>query len=271
MAGTLSPKLLGDVTLKNKIILVTGAGTGINLAFAKLTHQQGAKILIADLKLTQDAEDFIAANKHAVKFQQCDVTIWSQLEHLFPTCVEAFGDVPDIVIPGAGVFDPPWSDFWGDKEAESYKTLEINVSHVIKLTRLAIRAFAGRNRKGVVCPIASQAGITGFYLTPLYCATKHAVVGFVRSMGPAEPLEGVKVVTVCPGAVKTDIWNDKRALLMIDETPTEKIMTPERVAEAMIEVSLIPSRRHSCPRVTVVKTQSPRICPSIETRPPSKH
>jgi NAD(P)-dependent dehydrogenase (short-subunit alcohol dehydrogenase family) len=50
---------VGDFPLSGKIAVVTGAGSGINLAFAKLAEQAGAKIIIADVKLTTDAEDFM--------------------------------------------------------------------------------------------------------------------------------------------------------------------------------------------------------------------
>jgi len=62
-----------------------------------------------------------------------------------------------------------------------------------------VRALLGADKKGVVLMVASVAGLVGMYATPLYCATKHAIVGFVKSMADAEGLEGVKVVAVCPG------------------------------------------------------------------------
>lgn len=69
----------------------------------------------------------------------------------------------------------------------------------IKLTRLAIRACLGANKKGVVAITASIAGYSKQYVAPIYSATKHAVVGFTRSMGEAETLQGVKVVAIAPG------------------------------------------------------------------------
>ncbi len=77
--------------------------------------------------------------------------------------------------------------------------MDINVNHPIKLTRLAMRALLGANKKGVVCLVASGAGLVGFYLTNLYCASKHAIVGFAKSMGQADQDEGVKIVCICPG------------------------------------------------------------------------
>ena len=73
---------------------------------------------------------------------------------------------------------------------------------MIKLTRLAIRALLGSNKTGVVVLIASIAGYSKQYAAPIYSATKHAVVGFTRSLGSAQELQGVKVVSVCPGSAR---------------------------------------------------------------------
>ena len=80
-----------------------------------------------------------------------------------------------------------------------YAEVDININHPIKVARIAMRALLGRDKKGVVLMIASMAGLMGVYPTPLYCATKHAIVGFVRSMALADELEGVKIVAICPG------------------------------------------------------------------------
>ena len=69
----------------------------------------------------------------------------------------------------------------------------------MKLSRIAIRALLGKNKKGVVLITASLAGFQGTFSAPLYCATKHAIIGFVRSLAELERLEGIKVVCVAPG------------------------------------------------------------------------
>jgi NAD(P)-dependent dehydrogenase (short-subunit alcohol dehydrogenase family) len=100
-----------------------------------------------------------------------------------------------------------WSNFWDNTEEERYAEVDINVNHPIKLTRIAIQALLSKNKKGVVLITASIAGYRGVYSAPLYCATKHAIVGFVRSMAEADPLEGVKVVTIAPGYGCCSVWS----------------------------------------------------------------
>jgi 3-hydroxybutyrate dehydrogenase len=166
---------------------------GINLCFAKALVAKGCNVLIADLALRPEANDFVAsttfpstnnvsASSHSARavFQQCDVTSWTQLEAALAAAEEAFGAV-DIVCPGAGVFEEPFSNFWippgtpgsADTVADSrYKLLDINLTHPIRLTQLAIGHFVARKKKGTVVNIVSIAGQVGFILTPMYCATK---------------------------------------------------------------------------------------------------
>lgn len=93
-----------------------------------------------------------------------------------------------------------WSNFWNDTEHDRYAELDINVTHPIKLTRIAIRALLRKNKKGVVVVVSFNRWVsyTGTYSAALYCASKHAVVGFVRSMAEVDQYEGGKVVAVTP-------------------------------------------------------------------------
>jgi NAD(P)-dependent dehydrogenase (short-subunit alcohol dehydrogenase family) len=99
--------VLGDFPLKGKIAVVTGAGSGINLSYAQLAVQQGARVIVADLKLTKDGEKFMKdEGAKAAIFVKCDVTKRAELENLIVVSEREFGDVPDVYIAGAGVFEP---------------------------------------------------------------------------------------------------------------------------------------------------------------------
>lgn len=104
--------VLGAFDLSGKIAVVTGAGSGINFCFAKLAVQQGARVLIADLKLTQEAEGFIKNDRaKATYYVKCDVTKRGDLENLIDVSVKEFGDVPDVYVAGAGVFEPVSTEY----------------------------------------------------------------------------------------------------------------------------------------------------------------
>jgi NAD(P)-dependent dehydrogenase (short-subunit alcohol dehydrogenase family) len=89
--------------------------------------------------------------------------------------------------------------FWGDEEHEAYALLNINLGHPIKLTRIAIRTFVKHQKRGVVLVTSSIAGTNGHLGTPLYVASKHGTLGFVKSLAKMEDLADIKVVAICPG------------------------------------------------------------------------
>jgi 3-hydroxybutyrate dehydrogenase len=190
--------------LEGKTALVTGGGSGINLAFVKLLYNAGSQIVIADLGLHKDASQWISSldSPDRVVFQKTDVTDWSQIETAFDKCEAAFHSVPDIVVPGAGVFEPSSNSFWADSDSDSrYKILDINLVHPIKMTRIAVRRLVEAKKGGVICHTSSIAGQRSSIITPLYTASKHGVNSIIRGMAPLGDLIGIKVVGVAPGQV----------------------------------------------------------------------
>lgn len=173
-------------------------------------------------------------------FKSTDVTDWAALSSLFTYAKESELGVPDIVVPGAGVYEPSWSGFFsGDPKGEDssrYRSLDINLVHPIKMTRLAISEFlAARKESAVVIHTSSVAGQMPRFATPIYVAAKHGIHGFVRSLGPQlEENFNIRVSAVAPGIIKTPLWTDHPdKLQMIDETKDEWA-TPEEVADAMM-------------------------------------
>lgn len=101
--------------LQGKAAIITGAGAGINLCFAKLLLSKGCNVVFADLQLRPESKEVIDAHQSGspkAVFQETNVTDWMQLERMFKVCEDRFGSA-DIVCPGAGVFEPvsrlPWS------------------------------------------------------------------------------------------------------------------------------------------------------------------
>lgn len=85
--------------------------------------------------------------------------------------------------------------------------------------------------------MASTAGIRGNYLSSLYCASKHAIVGFAKSMGEADIEEGVRVVCICPGLVATRLWTDREAEFReMNRYQERPALAPGEVAECMVRM-----------------------------------
>ncbi|EUC48375.1 hypothetical protein COCMIDRAFT_2812 [Bipolaris oryzae ATCC 44560] len=223
-----------DQPLNNGILLVTGGASGIGFCVVKQAYELGTRVLVADLKTTPDFDSF-AAGKDNIVYVQTDVTRWSDFDKLFDVCEKKWNDVPDAYAICAGLFEPDFSNFWKDPEKdEGYRQVDVNVNHPIKLTRLAIRKSLGKGKRASVCIIASIAGIVGNLAAPLYCATKHAIIGFVKSLATTEPLTGVKITCLCPGAVLTPMF-DATKMKQFSLDP-KVALTPDTCAKHLLEL-----------------------------------
>lgn len=236
---------VGDFPVKGKLVLVTGGGSGIGFEFTKTCVEQGARVIIGDLRLTPEAQTWLDKQSAAeVIFKSCDVTSRKQLKDLINAAIESFGEVPDVFAPVAGVLDPKWSNFWDDTEEDDYKTFAINVNHPLKLTRLAMRALLSANKKGVICLVASAAAMRGNYVLPIYTATKHAIFGLAKSLAQADPDEGIRVVCVLPSTVKSGLWEGRDDhIAEATRYTTRKLMTPDIIASLMLK--MIESKEYS--------------------------
>ena len=150
-------------------------------------------------------------------FQKTNVASWPQLSSLFKQGVSAFPKV-DIVVGGAGIFEPQWSTFWqalktqdnlesfsrdlADAEPGTYATLDVNLTHPIRLSQLAIGYWTKEKMKGCLVHVSSIAGHSTGIGTPLYFASKHGLHGFVRSLAAMREEVGIRVSAVAPGAVR---------------------------------------------------------------------
>lgn len=95
-----------SINVTGKVALITGGGSGICFELVKILVGKGCGVLIADLALQPVAEEFIKTVKDPkVVFVKTDVTKWDEIQYAFDTTISEFGRL-DIVVPGAGVFEP---------------------------------------------------------------------------------------------------------------------------------------------------------------------
>ncbi|KAL9036498.1 MAG: hypothetical protein Q9180_004267, partial [Flavoplaca navasiana] len=229
----------------------------INLAFARLLLRKQCNVVVADLALRPEAKEVVAAHSSLSRsparavFQRTDVRDWAQLECMFNTATKEFGGA-DIVCPGAGVYEPPFSSFWHPPgssasrdfpDSNRYALLDINLTHPIRTTQLAIAHFLSKRRgpspppvhaMSHVVHISSIAGQSTPLLAPLYNASKHAVSGFVRTLAPLDHHHGIRVTAVAPGVIETPLWRDNpEKLRLVSEEKGDEWVSAEEVANVM--------------------------------------
>lgn len=214
--------------LDGKVALVTGAASGIGRATAERLTAEGAAVCVVDL--TDDAGRDVADSVGGV-FHRADVGDAGEIDAAFATCERELGGV-DIAFLNAGIAI-------GHPDIETlpdnlYRTImRVNVDGVVYGARAAVRAFERRSG-GAIVATSSLAGIIPFAPDPVYDLTKHAVVGFIRSIAPTLLAKGITANTVNPGMTDTNIiGDDERRLIREANFP---LLTPPDIAEAVFRI-----------------------------------
>ncbi|EXK76793.1 3-hydroxybutyrate dehydrogenase [Fusarium oxysporum f. sp. raphani 54005] len=237
-------------TVKGKTAVVTGAGSGICYHFSKVLLERGCNVVMADLALRPEASELLKAFPSQALFQPTDVTKWDQLDHAFQLAKKEFGGY-DIVCPGAGVYEPPFSNFWHPAStalskdvhsASRFASIDINFTHPIYATQQAIAHFTQNKKPGSIVHISSIAAQGPVLSVPMYCAAKAGISHFVRSLAGLETppastdLASIRVTAVAPGVIKTPLWTEHPEKLAWIDGAKDEWVEPEDVALAMLSL-----------------------------------
>jgi NAD(P)-dependent dehydrogenase (short-subunit alcohol dehydrogenase family) len=238
---------------KGKVAIITGGASGIGLAAAKLLAANGARLVIADIQPDAGAAAVreIEANGGEARFVRTDVTRRGDLEKMLDYAVQQFGRV-DIVDNNAGIseigldFFTPGSDAWE-------KTLAIDLEAVIRGTQLAVQQLRRQGGGGVIINTASMGGLIPMAISPVYAASKAGVIHFTRSLAYLAG-EGIRVNVICPTYTDTALVR-QHGDEVVEQMKQEVggLLTPEQVAEGVLELIRDDSRAGAVMRVTVRK------------------
>jgi 3-oxoacyl-[acyl-carrier protein] reductase len=215
---------------------VTGATHGIGRATALALGRAGYAVgvcartaanvdaLVAELR----AEGFAAAGAAA------DVSRPEPVARAVAEVSGALGEI-GLLVNNAGVliarpFEELTLEEWDT-------TMATNVRSLFVVTRAVLPAMRRRG-KGTVVNVASLAARNGFAGGAAYTASKHAVLGFARSLMLEVRKEGIRVITICPGSVDTGMLRDQP---MLKSNP-QRILQPEDVAQAIVAAVQLPDR-----------------------------
>ncbi|KAI1261608.1 short chain dehydrogenase [Xylariaceae sp. FL1019] len=279
---------MSPLSVAGKFAIVTGAGSGINFSFAKLLLQKGCSVVIGDLALRPEAEKLIAdypytkgSSSPSAIFHRTDVTSWPQLSSLFDKGLSSYGRV-DIIVPGAGLFEPPFSAFWNppktatnpnspsrddaNGEPGSYKQIEVNLTHPIRLSQLGIGYWTKNKIPGTLVHVSSIAGHATGIGSPLYFASKHGLHGFVRSLGSLRDSVGIRVSAIAPGSVRTPMWTEAEDKVHLTRGGKDTPIEPETIADGMLELCENPEYGNG----TILEciTDHTRVVPLYNADPP---
>jgi NAD(P)-dependent dehydrogenase (short-subunit alcohol dehydrogenase family) len=224
------------VEIREKVAVVTGAGSGIGQAVARRFAQEGAAVVVADM--AEDAGASTVREIHSkggrAAFVAVDVTSEEDVEKMVAFAEEEFGGLDVLVNNAGGVTEP----YFPESEPEQWgRAIDVNLRGVMLGIHFGVRAMQRRGG-GVIVNISSMGGVGfGPYDKPEYGAAKAGVMRLTASLATLQESMGARVNCICPGWVDTPASRRGRA----EMTPEERerfvppvLLRPEEIAEAVV-------------------------------------
>ena len=221
---------MNNVQIQNKVVLVTGAESGIGRAVAGKMLETGARVVGADLEQKWSH----GANKEQYLFVKTDLTEMEDLERLFAETEKHFGSI-DVLVNCAGI-----TGLEGifDITPESWdKMMSINVKAVFFCCQKALQVMLP-GKAGKIINISSNAGKSGGKAVGAhYSASKAGVINITKTLALFAADYGITVNCVAPGPTRTpmtDRWGGAVNEGLIEKIPLKRFAEPDEVAEAVL-------------------------------------
>jgi len=221
---------------RNKVVLVTGGGSGIGRASARAFASAGATVIVADLS-TDNGNTTVAELRQSggrAEFQQVDVSVESEVVTLVEVIQRRHGRL-DIAHNNAGIEGKtvPLAELPSDNWR---KVIDVDLTSVFYCLKAEIPVMVGQGG-GTIVNTASAAGLIGGFNLGVYTAAKHGVVGLTKAAAMDYAMKGLRINALCPGAIDTPFLS-ALPKPMLDRlkfgTPMTRLGTPDEMAWAVM-------------------------------------
>ncbi len=219
---------------RDQVVWITGASSGIGAALARAFARRGAKLILSARRQERLAALAAELGDAQVTVLPFDVTDETALPAVVDKAIAAFGRI-DVLINNAGISQRSLA--WETDLSVYRRIMEVDFFAPVTLTLLVLPHMRARGR-GLIVVTSSVAGKVGVQLRTAYCAAKHAVMGFYDALRAELAGEGIRVATIVPGFIRTEIG--RHALTGTGEqvgSDTPAIaggMDPDKAAERIV-------------------------------------
>jgi len=220
---------------QDRVVVVTGAGSGLGLASARRMAAEGAKIIAVDIDETTGAA---AAKETGGEFVAADVADEDQVAALFDGVARRCGRI-DVAFNNAGI-SPPDDDSILTTSLDAWRRVqEINLTSVYLCCKYVLPHMRASGR-GSIINTASFVAILGAATSQIsYTASKGGVLALSRELGVQFAREGIRVNALCPGPINTPLLQElfakdpERAARRLVHVPMGRFGEPEEIAAAV--------------------------------------
>lgn len=226
--------------LKDKVAVVSGAGSGIGQAVAKAYAAQGAKVVVSDVNAEHGEATVktIKDNGGEAFFVKSDASKAEENKALVEAVVAKYGRL-DIACNNAGIGGKP--GLTGETEPETWdRVIALNLSGVFYACRYQLEQMV-KNGGGSIVNIASIHGTVAAPLSSAYTATKHGVVGLTKNIAAEYGEQNIRCNAVGPGYIKTPLLdanlNPEQLKAIEAKAPMNRLGTPEEIANLVVFLS----------------------------------
>jgi NAD(P)-dependent dehydrogenase (short-subunit alcohol dehydrogenase family) len=190
--------------LKNKTVVITGAGSGMGRAMATLFSAEGANVVATDVRVDrlEELEKEIKASNGKISTLKVNVAEEKEIEKMVADVIAKFNSL-DILVNNAGILD----DFMPVAETSTElwnKIMGVNINGPFFACRAAVPQMH-KQGGGVIINIASIGGFCGSRAGVAYTTSKHALIGLTKNIGFMYAQKGIRCNAIAPGAVQTNI------------------------------------------------------------------
>jgi NAD(P)-dependent dehydrogenase (short-subunit alcohol dehydrogenase family) len=227
--------MLGSREFEGKVALVTGATSGIGKATALAFAQSGAKVVVAGRRLIEGQQTVheISERGGEAMFIKTDVSKATEVEALVDKTVEIYGGL-DFACNNAGI--GMMGTLTECSEADWDNVINVNLKGIwlsLKYEILAMLKFGG----GSIVNMSSMCGVIGTADSSIYSASKGGIVALTKAAAIEYAKSGIRINTVSPGAIKTNIQKGLAPGLLaqiVETHPIGRMGQPEEVADAIL-------------------------------------
>ncbi|SNT25494.1 meso-butanediol dehydrogenase / (S,S)-butanediol dehydrogenase / diacetyl reductase [Noviherbaspirillum humi] len=218
---------------RDKVVIVTGAGSGIGEATARRFAAEGASVVLAGR--TADKLERVARSLPAERALVCatDVARLDQVERMMQATLQRFGRL-DVLVNNAGVAP---EGYITDASVDDWKeVMAVDLDGVFYCCRCAIPEL--KKTRGSIINVSSVSGLGGDWRLSFYNAAKGAVTNFTRALAMDHGIDGIRVNAVCPSLTRTplteDMYREPELMAKFNERiPMGRGAEPEEVADVI--------------------------------------